>query len=99
MWLGGAIWRSDLAELPGGVSWRSGLAVWLGGARRMDQQTSIGQPGGSGRGWDAADSLALSELTPFAWRCPLAMSVGGVRWRSDLAERPGGVTCRCDLPV
>ena len=63
----------------------------------MDQQTSIGQPGGSGRGWDAADSLSLSELTPFAWRCPLAEFVGGVRWRSDLAERLGGVTWRSGL--
>ena len=91
MWDGGAIRRSEMEELPGGVSWRSGLAVWLGGARRMDQPTSIAQPGGSGLGWDAAESLALSELAPFAWRSQLAVRLGGVAWRSDLAERLGGV--------
>jgi len=54
----------------------------------MDQQTAIGPPGGSGPGWDAADSLALSD-----WR-PL---LGGVRWRSDLAESLGGAAWRSDL--
>jgi hypothetical protein len=63
----------------------------------MDQPTSIGQTGGSGLGWDAADSLSLSELAPFAWRSLLAESVGGATWRSDLAERLGGVTWRSDL--
>ena len=65
----------------------------------MDQQTAIGPPGGSGPGWDAADSLALSELAPFAWRSPLAERLGGATWRSDLAERFGGVTWQCDLAV
>jgi len=52
----------------------------------MDQPTSIAQPGGSGLGWDAAESLALSELAPFAWRSQLAVRLGGVAWRSGLAE-------------
>jgi hypothetical protein len=55
-------WRSlNWRPLLGGVRWRSDLAERLGGVSRMDQQTAIGQPGGSGPGWDAADSLALSD--------------------------------------
>ena len=63
----------------------------------MDQQISIGQPGGFGLGCDATGSLALSELAPFAWRSPLAERLGGATWRSDLAERFGGAVWRSAL--
>jgi len=44
----------------------------------MDQQTAIGPPGGSGPGWDAAVSLALSDWRSLIGALCLAVSVGGV---------------------
>jgi len=78
-------WRSQLAVRLGGVAWRSDLAERLGGVRRMDQQTAIGQPGGSGPGWDAADSLALSDWRSLIGALCLAERFGGAIWRCDLA--------------
>jgi len=97
-WAGGVGWRSGLAERVGGPTWRSELAEWAGGV-------GVGGVGVGGVGW-RSDLAVLPLATPNQQTVSDAIvrSRCGTRlqpraWRCALAERVGGPGWRSDSAV
>jgi hypothetical protein len=111
--LGGASWRTKLADQTGGPVWRTSVADLVGGVARggpvWSQDSSAISDAMSGRfpmGWCGHWHLAFSgwrsqvgalRLALSDWRSHLAVSLGGASWRCQLAVSVGGPRWRTTL--